>query len=218
MPPLPRAYPSPLIYREDWEIDARLVPFGVTRAELVEIARVVAGARADAVENDPVTAEGQFAYIFGTRATRALLRTKGWVLHRAENIESVRHAKIMDWRVIYQSVDIAASLVFDPKAISGKGAGAERFIEATEPNLFPAEEVKPSKFVPENRGAWFFCVSVNDDDVRAELSRPISIAGGNFEGFYERIFIVRDGEWRKLAVTPLPDGGVVEFEPVVTRK
>lgn len=215
---LPRTYPSPLIYKEDWEIDVRLVPFEVTRAELFEIVRVVAGARADAVENDPVTAEGQFAYIFGTRATRALWRTKGWLLHRSENIESVRHPKAIDWRVIYQSVDIAASLTVDPRAISGKGAGAERFIEATQPSLFPAEEVKPSKFVPENRGAWFLCVSVNDDDVRAELSRPISISGGNFEGFYERIFIVREGEWPKLAVTPLPEGGATEFEPVVTRK
>ena len=125
MPPLPRAYPAPLICKEDWEIDARLVPFDVTRRELIEIARIVAGARADTVENDPVTAEGLFAYIFGTRATRALWRTKGWRLHRSENIEAVRHPKIMDWRIIYQSVDIAASISAEPRAVSGKGAGAE---------------------------------------------------------------------------------------------
>ncbi|MEJ2626500.1 MAG: hypothetical protein P8Z80_18915 [Pseudolabrys sp.] len=218
MPPLPRAYPVPLIYREDWEIDARLVPFGVTRRELIEIARIVAGARADTVENDPVTAEGLFAYIFGTRATRALWRTKGWRLHRSENIEAVRHPKVMDWRIIYQSVDIAASISVEPRAVSGKGAGAERFIQATQPSFFPSEEVKPSKFAPEDRGTWFYCVSVNGDDVRAELSRPISVGGGNFEGFYERIFVIRDGEWSGLDVKPLADDGPTEFEPVVTRK
>src|ERR1051325_12089785 len=211
----PRRRPTPLIYKEDWEIHPRLVPFGVTRPELVEVARVVVGARADAVDNDPLTAEGLFAYIFGTRATRALWRSKGWLLHRAENIESVCHPKQLEWRVTYQSVDLAASLSHDPQAISGKGAGADRFIGQHELEL---DESKISEFKPENRGAWFFCVSVNGDDVRAELSRPVGVGHDNFDGFYERIFIVRDGEWPRLSVMPLPEGGPTEFEPVVVRK
>src|SRR3954470_14962288 len=114
---IPRRRPTPLIYKEDWAIDARLVPFQATRPELVEVARAVVGARADSVDDDPLTAEGQFAYIFGTRATRVLWRRKGWLLQRSENIESVRHPKI-DWLVTYQSVDLAASFTHDPKAIS----------------------------------------------------------------------------------------------------
>jgi hypothetical protein len=218
MPSLPRIRPAPLIYKEDWEIDSRLVPFDVTRPELVEVARAVVGARADAVDNDPLSAEGQFAYIFGTRSTRALWRRKGWLLHRSENIESVQHPK-RDWLVTYQSVDLAASLLHEPRAISGKGAGADRFIDAAQGDLFASEEsAKPSRFKPKNLGAWFYCVSVNGDDVGAELSRPIGVSGGNFDGFYERIFIIRGGEWPKLSVMPLPEGGPTEFEPVVTRK
>lgn len=218
MPALPRVYPSPLVYKEDWEIDPRLIPFGVTRLELVEVARVVAGARADTVENDPLSAEGQFAYIFGTRSTRALWRSKGWILHRAENIESVRHPNL-DWLVTYQSVDRAASLMHTPRAISGKGAGADRFIDGALGDLFAAEEyARRSHFKPENLGAWFFCISVDADEVHAELSRPIGVGGGNFDGFFERIFIIRDGEWPRLSLVPLPEGGPTEFEPVVTRK
>lgn len=209
--------PSPLIYKEDWEIDPRLVPFDVTRAELVEVARAVVGARADTVDNDPLSAEGQFAYIFGTRSTRALWRTKGWLLHRAENIESVKHPKV-DWLVTYQSVDLAAGLIHGPRAISGKGEGAGRFIDAAQGDLFASEEAAPSIFKPENLGAWFFCVSVNGDDVRAELSRPLRVSGGNFDGFIERIFIIRGGEWPKLSVLPIPDGGPADFEPAVSRK
>lgn len=216
--PLPKLYPAPLIYKEDWEIDARLPPFEVTRLELIEIARAVAGARADTVDNDPLSAEGQFAYIFGTRSTRALWRRKGWLLHRAENIESVRHPKL-DWTVTYQSVDLAASLLHSPRAISGKGAGADRFIDAAQGELFAGDEAqKISSFKAENAGAWFYCVSVDGDDVRAELSRPIRIGGGNFEGFVERIFIIQGGERPKFSVLPLPEGGATEFEPVVTRK
>jgi hypothetical protein len=218
MSALPKVYPPPLVYAEDSEIDARLLPFEATRAELVEVARIVAAARADTVDDDPLSAEGLFAYILGTRSTRALWRRKGWFLHRAENIESVRHPKF-DWTVTYQSVDIAASLTNPPRAISGKGAGADRFIDAAQGDLLSSIEPKrESRFKAENLGAWFFCVAVNGDDVRAELSRPIGIGSNNFEGFIERIFIIRSGEWPTLAVMPLPEGGATEFEPVVTRK
>src|SRR6266700_550723 len=96
------------IHSKDWEVDARLQAFDVTRSELIAVARAVVGARADKTDNDPATAEGQLAYIFGTRNTRALFRTKGWSLYRQENIESVAHP-IKPLKVIYQSVDLAAS-------------------------------------------------------------------------------------------------------------
>lgn len=213
-----RDYPPSLVYSESWEVDQRLVPFQATRAELVEIARAVQGARADSVENDPVTAEGQFAYIYGTRYTRATWRRKGWLLHRDNNIESVKHPDV-DWKIIYQNVDIAASVSHEPRAVSGKKSGSERLIELTQGELFPAEKFTGETiFKPTNAGVWFFCVSVNGDDVRAELSLPLHVGNGNFEGFAERIFIVRGGEWPDLSVVPLPDSGATDFEPVVTRK
>lgn len=220
--PLPvRRYPPALVYQEDWEIDARLVPFGTKRAEWVEVARTVVGARADAVDNDPLSAAGQFAYIFGTRSTRALLRPKKWIIYREENIEAVRHPE-RDLKIVYQSVDLAASLDHDPKAVSGKGEGADRLISTAQGSLFTPEQLTggtSSKWKPMNSGVWFFCVSVNGDDVRAELSLPIRVSGNNFSGFVERIFIVRPGEWPTLSVTaPLPQHGPTEFEPVVTRK
>jgi hypothetical protein len=92
------------IYADTWDVDARLVPFEATRRELVEIVKGVVGARADAVENDPVTAEGLFAYIFGTRYLRSIFRSKGYLLHRKDNIEGVSHPA-RNLRIIYQSVD-----------------------------------------------------------------------------------------------------------------
>jgi hypothetical protein len=217
--------PAGRIYEEDWEVDQRLKAFGVTRAELVAVARAVVAARADAVEDDPLPAAGQFAYIFGTRFTRALLRSKGWLLQREENIESVRHPD-KDWRVVYQSVDLAATRSHIPQAISGKGAGADRFIDSAQGELFTESQLAgaknlPAKIEPVNSGAWFFCVSVggsDDDMVRAELMLPTAARYGNFDGYIERIFIIRRGEWPDLAVMPLPEGGAAEFEPVVTRK
>jgi hypothetical protein len=208
------------VYSEDWEIDQRLVAFGVTRAELIEVARGVVAGRADATENDPASAGGQFAYIFGTRYLRSLFRTKKWVLHRQENIEAVKHPD-RDSRIIYQSVDIAASKVYEPRAISGKGNGADRIIDSAQGSLFPAEMMKDlSSFGIHvlNTGVWFYCVSVNGDDVRAELSLPKSIDGKNFHGFLERIFIIREGEWTALSPGSDVRDDAIDFEPIVTRK
>jgi hypothetical protein len=211
-------YPPCLIYKDDWEIDARLVPFAVTRPELVEIAKGVLGARSESVENDPVTAEGQFAYIYGTRYMRTAWRRKGWLLWRENNIESVRHPKI-DWKVVYQNVDIAAATEHDPRAVSGKKSGSERLLDLAQGSLFPPAKLEgKSIFKATNSGVWFFCVSVNGDDVRAELSLPLRVADGNFSGFVERIFIVRGGEWPELVRSPLPETAPTDFEPVVTRK
>jgi hypothetical protein len=113
---------APRIYREEREVNARLLPFGVTRAELLEAVRGVVSARADAVENDPLGAAGQFAYIFGTRYIRTLFRSKGYLLYREENIESVRHPE-RSLTIVYQSVDIAGSEHPEPRAYRERARG-----------------------------------------------------------------------------------------------
>lgn len=67
-------------------------------------------------------------------------------------------------------------------------------------------------------GVWFFCVSVQGDEIRAELSLPSGISGGNFEGFIEHIFILGGGEWPADVIldSDRPDG--IEFEPAVLRR
>lgn len=209
------------IYNEEWTVDARLSEtFGVTRAQLIQVVKEVVGARADAVENDPITAAGQFAYIHGTRNVRALFRARGWNLFRKDNIELVRHPE-RDLTISYQSVDLAASESYSPLAISGKGAGAERAIEEAQLSLFsPAELERPDPRVLAmiNTGMWFFCVSVVGDDVRAELSLALGVSGGNFSGFIERIFIVKKGEWDNIRLGTGRNSDAVDFEPIIIRK
>lgn len=208
------------IYKDEWEVDARLAEtFGVTRDELIHVIREVVGARADAVENDPVSAAGLFAYIHGTRNVRALFRSRGWINESIDNMPLVKHPEL-GLLVGYQSVDLAASDFHSPKAISGKGAGAERAIDEAQGWLFSPSELEPDTRVdgPISAGLWHFCVSVDGEDVRAELSLSAGISGGNFKGFIERIFIVGKGEWDTVRLKDREDGGAVEFEPVVLRK
>jgi hypothetical protein len=89
---------------EEWEVNKRLRDFGVSRAELIDIIRGVVGARSDATVDDPVTAGGLFAYIFGTRYIRQLFKARGWFQHREDNVESVKHPD-RNLKIVYQSVD-----------------------------------------------------------------------------------------------------------------
>jgi hypothetical protein len=91
-------------------------------------------------------------------------------------------------------------------------------IDAAQGRLaFPEESIRRHRGGI-NTGVWFFCVSVQGDDVRAELSLPAGVGGGNFDGFIERIFIVREGDWAKLSIREEDDSDAPQFEPVVTRK
>lgn len=207
------------IYTESWEVDQRLAAFGVTRAELRRVVQAVVAARAEAVQDDPVAAAGQFAYIFGTRHLRALFKPKKWIAHSEQNVESVKHPT-HNLKIVYQSVDIASSDLHAPRAVSAKGAASDRMISAAQGSLFSREQLdglNSRAFAPVNSGVWFFCVSVDGDDVRAELSLPAAIEGGNFRDFIERIFVVQSGDWDATRVAPLADDAV-EFEPVVTRR
>ena len=169
--------------------------------------------------DDPLSAPGLLAYIFGTRELRAIFKRKKWLIQRENNVESVQHPD-RRLQVIYQSVDVAASDLHSPRAISGKGSGADRIIELAQGQLFSRDQLETRETVnlaPVNSGVWFLCVSVDGDEVRAELSLPASIEGGNFQDFIERIYILEGGGWSSTKVAPI-ESDVVEFEPIVTRR
>ena len=75
---------------EPWDVDARLVPFGVIRQELFRIVGGVVAARADSVDDDPASAEGSLliftelgfcAACFARRAIFSIGRTTSKALN-----------------------------------------------------------------------------------------------------------------------------------------
>ncbi|KMS53619.1 hypothetical protein V474_22850 [Novosphingobium barchaimii LL02] len=201
------------IFKETAEVADRLAPFGVTAEEFYSVIEAVVAARNDVVAADARTAGGSKAYFAGVRHTRFLFLPKGWDMDSTNGVESVVHRE-SGISIVYQSVDQACVGIRGPQAISGKGPASEAVIKEAQGGLFKdAElpEVAPEKIAELNRSVWFLCVSVNDqdpDDVRAELSLPASIDGGNFKGFLERIFVVRSGDWKSRGpVAKRPDDG-----------
>jgi hypothetical protein len=85
---------------------------------------------------------------------------------------------------------------------------------------FPEYDVEDQdKRKKENAALWYYCVHINGDDVRAELSFPKRIEDKQFKGFNERIYIIKPGEWESMI--PKADDNepsAQDFEINVTRK
>lgn len=213
------------ILEKNFDIDTRLDHiFSVTRQELIAIVREVVGARADAVDDDPAFTEGMFGHIHGVRNTSALFRSKGWERERKNNIDLVKHPDL-PIKIAFQAVDVAAAVDREPKAVSGKGSGARRAIDDAQFSFMTLLVSAPEADLAMDRvpgGLWHFCVSVNGEDIRAELSLTSGVEDGNFKGFIERIFILREGEWDEMSNAVKNNAGgpieEIDFEPKIRRK
>ena len=202
------------VLKEEIEVTTRLSTLGVTKPELLEVVRAAVGGRRDAIPYDPLSAGGQFAWIFGTRRLRAIFVPQGWEMGRTDNIESAFNPKT-GIKIICQNAERAGDPLYDPLAISKKGSGSARAVEMGQGELWP--EMRERELSKQNAASWYLFVYAEGDDVRAELSYPIAIKGNQFHGFNERILLVGKGEWQGIDIAPdeldLPD-----FDVSVTRK
>lgn len=213
--------------RELPDVVSRLESVGLTKAECLTIAHKAASARNESIFIDPISASGQLAYIYGNRALRqALLAKEGWEIDRTDNIESTVNYE-RGLRIIYQNVERASDPLKGPKAISEKGNGSARIVNAAQILLFPEWEQEKAQSLArlnalDGMAVWYFCVSVEGeygDDVRVEISRPLSIESKQFKDFDERIFIVQMGEWGSVADAKQDvEDSFDDFEVEVTRK
>lgn len=212
------------IIKEEIDVDARLAEFGVSRDDLLRIVRAVVTAHNDAVPFDPITASGLFRYIYGTRATREVFcgAPLAWRVCRVRGIESA-YDPANGRKVIYQSVDRAADEDYEPQAISDKGKAAAQEIADSTGYLFPemererrAAEDDAKRY--QDSAAWHFCVSIEGEDVRAELSLPRAVDDKNFAGFIERIFVLNGGDWGGSVILEDDEGAADVEEPIVTKK
>jgi Fe2+ transport system protein FeoA len=208
------------VFTAEHEVDRKLVSFGVTRDELIEVARNTLASRADAVEIDIRSMAGQLSYQYGTRFLRLLFLSKGWKIDRAENVESVISPD-RTIKIVYQNVDVACSVFQSPLAISSKGPAASRMIDGAQGELFSSfdspQAIDPKTLPASKHTVWYFCMSFDGDNVSVELSLPSKIEGKNFSStFFERIFLVSGGDWS--GVTLIDEAETVEAIPTIVRR
>lgn len=202
------------IFQDKPEVDSKLSALGVTKQELITAAIKAVTARNDATPIDPISAPGLLAYIYGVRALREMLLPKpGWKIDRTDNIEGTLNPEL-NIKILYQNVDSACVDNHFPRAVSGKGNASKRLVENNTAFLWP--DMEDEFNTQANMSIWFLCVSVNNGEIRAELSRPRSIENKQFGEFLERIYIIDDNDWNPVIDdTDLDDQ---DFDIQVTRK
>lgn len=206
------------------EVDDRLADFMVKRQGLVRIGLTALGARNDSLPyDDPKTAKGQFAYIYGVRTLRQVFRPAGYEAISSQNIESVYDSKNQR-KIMFQSVDCACIESRAPKAISEIGSGKELVIENAQTFLFKdmedAERERQARLTAFQRAeAWYLCVAFVNNTVSIELSRPRGVENKQFaDDFVERIFILRDGDGPSGLINLVDDLPPIEIKPIIIKR
>jgi hypothetical protein len=206
------------VLAEESEVAPRLEQLGTSKAALLEVVQAAVGARRNATAFHPLSGGGLLSWIEGTAHLRRVFVRIGWTICRRDNIESVYHAEL-GIKIVFQNAERAGDPIFDPLAMNRKGAAAARAVELGQYELFSEDKVQKVKDVAEaNATMWMLFVQADGDNVRAEFSCPKAVNEEQFDGFHERILIVRSGEWDApdpLADDEDPPG---DYEVNVTRK
>lgn len=189
--------PKPVVISEGSQVRQELCKLGLTTEIVTTIARKAAAAKAEALEIDPSSSPGTLAYIFGVRAVRTALIAIGWRMSRAGNVESTVNDEL-GIQICFQNVDTACT-DRHPQAISGKGAGSRKLIQAGQAELFDREAPEAVDAIGSTPTVWVVCVSTDDKKLRAEVSCPDAFKGNQFEGFSKRIWVVDED------LAPAPD-------------
>lgn len=207
------------VLAEEFETAPRLAELEMTTGDLVDIVRVAAGARRNAVAFHPASAPGLFSWLEGTgQMRRVFLAKEGWELSRRDNIESVYNPRL-GIKIIFQNAERAGDPIFEPLAANRKGAASARAVDLGQIEMFPEHRIEKERAAAElNATVWILFVEVEGERVRAEFSCPKAISDEQYAGFHERILLVQDGEWDRP--DPHSDDGdpPADYEVTVSRK
>jgi len=202
------------VLAEEMEVLPRLEQLGAPKAKLLDVVRVAVGAKRRVNPFYARNAAGSYSYHEGTAHLRRVFLPDGWEPCSTDNIEAI-YNPVSGIKIVFQNADRAGDLTRDPLATSDKGAGSERAVEAGQFEFWP--ELRAAEIKKASASIWYLFVYANNDDVRAELSRPIKIQNSQFRDFHERILLIQSGEWGGI---DLADEGQppLDFEVNISRK
>lgn len=203
------------VLAEDYEVVPRLAQLGLRRDLLLDVVRAAVGGRRTSTPYYPLSAGGLLSWIEGTAHIRRVFVPLGWEICRRDNIESIFHPEY-GIKVVFQNAERAGDPLFDPIAVSRKGAGSARAIELGQGELWP--ELREKEVAEVTAPTWVLFVFAVGDDVRAELSFPIAINDDQFDGFHERILLVQKGDWDSTEPFIDEDEPPAEYDVTVSRK
>lgn len=220
-----------LIVAKPLEVENELEKIALSAGQVLEIVHAMAGARADATENDPPGAAGWSAWRMGIRRSREVTihdkRFPDWERDETGQVSSVVNRKA-GVRLLVSNTDDGTGIDAQdryPQNRSKKGAATDGIVQGNQGVFEFMEQASNVVSFPKAADgdqdivSWYLCVYSFGDELRAELSCPVGIEGGFFTKFSKRIIILGgDGTGIDPVKSKKPDGEVVEFDIPVARK
>ena len=213
------------------EVANELERIGLSGEQVLEIVHAMAGAKADATENDPPGAAGWSSWRMGVRRAREVTihdkRFPDWQRDETGQVSSVVN-RVIGVRLLVANTDDGTGIDAEdrfPQNRSKKGAATDRIVQTNQSVFEFMEQASNVVAYPKAADAaqgitsWYVCVYADGEELRAEISCPTGIEGGFFDGFGKRIIILGgDGTGIDPVRHKKPDGEVVEFDIPVVRK
>jgi hypothetical protein len=212
------------------EITNRLGELTTSREQLLAVAEAMALAKAECTDNDPFGSRGWRGYQMGSRRLREThvgikVAVGEWVKDDKDQVPSIVNEKA-GVRIVVCNTDVGTALKDKlPQNNSKKGAANERAIDANQFSFMEELDksvtpIKASEKIP-SIITYYLCCFADGEELRAELSCPVSYENGFFDDFVERIFLT-GGDTGTFEPTKLPkpgeDGDGSDYQIPVTRK
>jgi hypothetical protein len=207
-----------VIRTEPWDVARRLAQFGMTRDQLLEVVRACVSGAGNVTENDPPGSQGWEIYRFGVRRFREVLRGESWRSDNTDGLATIVNEQLKI-RIAVTNTNNDTGLP-DPNSFpqnrNRKGPTSDKAVEANLAFLPGVEwplATKPHSPTPVSELiTWHFCIYINGDEVRAELSLMDKIEAGFFTGCIERIIILKPDDWKSVDLPSADDDFGPELE------
>ena len=192
--------------------------FNSTRAQWIDVIKAAVQARARITDDHAKSAPGYHAWDAATARARQIFRREGWERGDYDGIETIINHELKKMIAVMNTDSGTADRMRSPKNRTWKGQAAKNVIDLNnQGELFKREEMGPGD--PPPYSLWYLCIFDDGAKVRAEISRPSEYSAGYVSKFGERIFILCEGDWEKVAFEEAPDADPSQdFEINVVRK
>lgn len=207
-----------IIHNDSRLVDRRLSQyFNSRRDQWIDIAKEAVRARARCTDDHARSAPGYHAWDAATARTRQIFRREGWEKGDLNGIETIINRDFKRMIAILNTDSGTCDPNRSPRNRTKKGPAAGQLIDLNnQADLFKGYEMGPE--IEHPYSLWYYCIHDDGKSVRSELSRPIEFADDHIVGFSERIFILQNGDWEKVLLTPPAEDRGPEFEINVRRK
>lgn len=218
----------PAIFRANpIEVTSRLDELGWRKDQLLEVVVAMVAARNSCTANDPSSAPGWMSWKEGVRRLREIGCPMGLDKDETDQVPSVIDRE-RGLKFTVSNTDDCTGREIEgrvPQNRSKKGPATDRAVNNNQGSFLAALDatmkvvpLSMAKRQPGSLVSWYVCTYAEGDEVRAELSCPVSCEAGYITDYIERIMLIGpDGLDGPLVRHDTPDEGP-EFDVPVIRK